>query len=493
MWFGRNRPFIGALRVVVHDTADLAQRIVTSIGSPAVACVDVRMRASAPPRGWFGHPNLASLRAVAAERDGSGCRIRIAVERPIDVAALLAAAYRMVEPVRGVSGTFVDALPSDATVFAGGVRDVFGNDVHTHLRRADRVIAAGDVPDIEAAERVEVGARGSWRVSGMPVVCAIDPAVHRPFHRPSDAAPHMATVPRTDWLTAAQVSELRASTAVSGTVSDVVHAQLHATGVLLADEIPAEDSPWSIAGRAFASKRRAYQRWSPNAVLEGWPTVSAVLVTHRLDHLAAIVDQLRAFDYPRLQVVIGLHGVEVRQVQPLLADFPHPVEIHTVDAATPFGAALQAVCERAGGEYLTKIDDDDIYAPTHIWDLVIAHRYSGAELVGKALDWIYLADDDITVFRPTYAAEKYGKFVAGGTLFLARATLDAIGGWRPVPKSVDLALIESVRRHGGVVYRTQGFGYTYVRRGGGHTAQVDNAHFRTKVSAEFPGRFQVQA
>lgn len=493
MWFGRNRPFAGALRVVVHDTADLAQRIVTMIGTQSASSVDVEVRASAPPRGWFGHPQLASLRALSAERVGSGCRVRIAVERPVDVAVLLAAVYRMVEPVRGVPGTFVDPLPADATAFAGGVRDVFGNDVHTHLRRADRVIAAGAVSDIEAAERIQVGVLGQWRISGQPAVCAIDPAVHRPFQRSSNAVLHRGVIPQTNWLTSAHVAELLPCTAVSGSASDVVHAQLNASGVLLDEELPADESPWSIAGRAFAHKRRAYQRWSPDAVLASWPTVSAVLVTHRHDHLPAILDQLRAFEYPRLQVVIGLHGIDAHQVQSLLTDFPHPVTIHTVDATVPFGAALQAVSRHAEGEYLTKIDDDDIYAPTHIWDLVIAHRYSGAELVGKALDWIYLADEDTTVFRPTYAAEKYGKFVAGGTLFLARATLDAVGGWRPVPKSVDLALIESIRRHGGVVYRTQGFGYTYVRRGGGHTAQVDNAHFRTKVSAEFPGRFQVEA
>ena len=40
--------------------------------------------------------------------------VRIAVERPVDVAVLLAAVYRMVEPVRGVPGTFVDPLPADA-------------------------------------------------------------------------------------------------------------------------------------------------------------------------------------------------------------------------------------------------------------------------------------------------------------------------------------------------------------------------------------------
>ena len=85
---------------------------------------------------------------------------------------------------------------------------------------------------------------------------------------------------------------------------------------------------------------------------------------------------------------------------------------------------------------MTKLDDDDFYGPEHIWDLVLARQYSGAELVGKALDWIYVESEDATVFRPVFAAEKYTDFVAGGTICLSKADLLAVGGWRPVPKSV---------------------------------------------------------
>jgi hypothetical protein len=29
------------------------------------------------------------------------------------------------------------------------------------------------------------------------------------------------------------------------------------------------------------------------------------------------------------------------------------------------------------------MDDDDFYGPEHVWDLVVARLYSGAEIVGK--------------------------------------------------------------------------------------------------------------
>jgi len=125
-----------------------------------------------------------------------------------------------------------------------------------------------------------------------------------------------------------------------------------------------------------------------------------------------------------------------------------------------------------------------------VWDLVVARMYSGANLVGKTLDNIYLASQDRTVFRPTYAAEKYATFVAGGTILISQGDLRELGGWRPVPKSVDRALLDRVLGQGGLVYRTHGLGYIYVRHGDAdsgasqiNTSQVSDSHFETKVES----------
>ena len=136
------------------------------------------------------------------------------------------------------------------------------------------------------------------------------------------------------------------------------------------------------------------------------------------------------------------------------------------------------------------MDDDDYYSSTHVWDLVLARMYSGAQIVGKALDWVYLAASDTTVFRPTYPAERFARFVAGGTMLISAGDLAQVGGWRPVPRSVDRALLDRVLESGGLVYRTHGLGYVYVRSaadGSANTSQVNEEHFLTKTVAQFPG------
>ena len=116
-----------------------------------------------------------------------------------------------------------------------------------------------------------------------------------------------------------------------------------------------------------------------------------------------------------------------------------------------------------------------------------------AQVVGKALDYIHLAAQDVTVFRPTYRSEKYADFVAGGTLLISRGDLAEVGGWRPVPRSVDRALLDQVLGSGGLVYRTHGLGYVYVRHATGNTAEVRDDHFLNKTVARYPGLLRHEA
>lgn len=221
------------------------------------------------------------------------------------------------------------------------------------------------------------------------------------------------------------------------------------------------------------------------------PTVSVVLSTMRPDLLAPIVARVAAFDYPHVQLVVGVHG----DVDPALAEkalrahapgLDHVVLHRSADVA--FGAVLGDLSARADGALITKIDDDDDYGPQHLWDLVLARDFSGAQVVGKPPEFVYLEALDITVRRSGYRVERYGPFVAGGTMLISRADLDSVGGWRPVPRSVDRGLLDRVHRDGGLVYSTHGLGYLYVRHSAGHTWDPGLDHFLTKNVAQWPGR-----
>ena len=152
------------------------------------------------------------------------------------------------------------------------------------------------------------------------------------------------------------------------------------------------------------------------------------------------------------------------------------------------GAALNAAVSVSGGELLAKMDDDDCYGPEHIWDLVLARACSRAGLVGKGVEFVYLAGADRTLHCRSGGGEAYrSSSLAGGTLPVGRGDLARVGGWRDAPRGVDLALVKAALRAGMGVYRTHGAGYVLVRHGLGHTWQEGDGRFLAEADRVVAG------
>ncbi|MBF9130195.1 glycosyltransferase [Plantactinospora sp. S1510] len=218
------------------------------------------------------------------------------------------------------------------------------------------------------------------------------------------------------------------------------------------------------------------------------PSVSALLVTRRLAYVLDAVAAIEAQSYPELEIVLCLHGVGLpADLRARLAGCTRQLEIVEVPAGQSFGEAVGAATARARGSLVTKFDDDDTYGPEHVWDLVLARHHSGATLVGKPAEFVYLQTLDTTVRRDAGAPESFAPVVAGGTMLIGRGDLEQVGGWRPVPRSVDRGLLDRVRRAGGLIYRTHPLGYVYQRRSAGHTWDPGLEYFLRDAGAQWPG------
>ena len=219
------------------------------------------------------------------------------------------------------------------------------------------------------------------------------------------------------------------------------------------------------------------------------PKVSVLLATRRPAMLARALASVARQNYPELELVLALHGegFDGNALERGLAGMRGAVRVVRVGAARPLGAVLNAATAAASGLLLTKMDDDDAYGADHVWDLVLAHAYSGAALVGKPIETVYLGAAGRTVRRTVEPVESFVDVLAGGALLIARHDLARVGGWRRVPGGVDRALIEDVRRAGGVVYRTHGRGFMLVRHGIGHTWEVEEPSLSRNARESAPG------
>ena len=505
-----------AWHVSVPRLGVLREVVVASIGGEAITRLEVRVASWRPPiAGWIGTPGVRGLTSQSVEVDGTGATVILEALEPVDPGVLCAGALRCLQPARVPSTpemrTYVPSLDASASCLAVDVHDVLveGDNRDRHVRRADVLVTAtpNEPVGIESAHRVAI-VSSHWSRDGHDVDVLLDPAVHRPMGRRTGEG--QLVVPATvdgaavvlsmagkplrleADITASQVRAVRDVGAIvtDGVIDRRLAVQLNACGVLVRttnDELPVDTLSWQQA--SVSERRHALRAHSPAVAFDAWPSVSVVVATHRPEHLGLLFDNLRSLSYPRLEAVIALHGgqLDIAHVRALCATLPFPSRVIEVPSSSNLGEVLNVCSQVADGDVLTKMDDDDYYGAEHIWDLVIAHMYSGAQVVGKALDWIYLVGDDTTVLRPTYAAEKYADFVAGGTMLVTKADLLSVGGWRPVPKSVDRALLDRVLADGGLVYRTHGLGYVYVRHGAGHTASVADEHFLTKTAEKWPG------
>ncbi len=221
---------------------------------------------------------------------------------------------------------------------------------------------------------------------------------------------------------------------------------------------------------------------------QGIPEVTIILPTKRPSLLHRSLETVAAQTYPRLELVLALHG-DGFPGEIDTSDLPFHVEVVRAPSEKMFGSVLNQATEAAGGRLLTKMDDDDYYSDEHVWDLVLAHEFSGGDLVAKGAEFVYLAASDRTIHRYVGGGEIYPRSstIAGGAMLIALHDMVEVGGWRRVHTAVDQALVTDLTRIGGRVYRTHGHGYILVRHGGSHTWNTPDSYFLHHAEEERPG------
>ena len=225
------------------------------------------------------------------------------------------------------------------------------------------------------------------------------------------------------------------------------------------------------------------------------PTASILLATNRPALLSRAVANVARQNYPRLELVLALHGddFDVADVKRATKALAMPLAVIRLDGRFSLGSVLNAAADAAGGMLLTKMDDDDLYGADHVWDLVLAREYSAAELVGKGAENVYLERLDKTIRRRRTRAESYTTGIAGAAMLFSKEAIHDAGGWRRLDHAEDRALVEDVLRMGGAVYRTHGAGLVVVRYRRTHTWGATDEELLAGAAETWPGWHPVVA
>lgn len=243
----------------------------------------------------------------------------------------------------------------------------------------------------------------------------------------------------------------------------------------------------TLAWRAGAARQAGVERGRRS--VNGLPAVSVLLATKRPHELEGAVKRVAAQEGVDCELVVAAHGftADAAQIAEWLGRAAVVLEF---GSDVFFGDVLTGAARAASCDVVMKMDDDDWYSPHALHDLLMARRYSGADLVGMPAEFVHLKAQglDETV-RRVGRNEAFTKWVAGGTLTLSRSLLLETGGFRPVRRWVDAQLLARVLGDGGTIYRTHGLDYVLQRQDEGHTWVTDAESFKSPelVDQIWPG------
>jgi hypothetical protein len=226
------------------------------------------------------------------------------------------------------------------------------------------------------------------------------------------------------------------------------------------------------------------RHWRRNQISK-YPSLEIIMASRRPDYLLKILPQLEKQSLPEFVISIGVHGYELR---PQHFDLIHRLEnrgisvtVQSFENSVTLGSILTTLADASDAKFIAKIDDDDIYGPEYLQDSLDSIIVNNADVVGRALNYIYLRPIDLTVRcfdrAGTSRVELWTDWICGGTI-LATNSIGRESRWFGEAKSgVDQYFLKQVSKIGGRIWRTYGAGYIYCRSKSGHTYDTNYSKY----------------
>lgn len=195
------------------------------------------------------------------------------------------------------------------------------------------------------------------------------------------------------------------------------------------------------------------------------PKISALVSTIRpqqLDHILATVGKQQNVD---TELVLLSHGFELdeRDVRAKAREqgIENLVLLHQ-PRTTTLGACLNFAAGAASGFYVTKMDDDDLYGANYLQDQAAAHRYSGANVVGKQAHYMYLGGRNATLLRFEEREHRFTDLVMGPTIFTTREMMQDVP-FMELGRGEDTTFLRGILEVGGTIYSADRFNFVQMR------------------------------
>ncbi|MGP9530326.1 glycosyltransferase family protein [Psychrobacter sp. AOP7-A1-18] len=195
--------------------------------------------------------------------------------------------------------------------------------------------------------------------------------------------------------------------------------------------------------------------------------VSIILPTMRPHFIDRIVSNIGNQTYSNIECIIITQGYskdDVDNLRSKLDEFKNiTCKVIENNSSQNLGARLNQALQHAEGEFIAKFDDDDLYFPNYLTDMMLPFKFGDWSVVGKKEGFFYLEAEDKLIVKYPNQRHIDTDFVMGATLIMRKSDLIEIGGFLEASKGEDSDLLKRMRSNGKKIYASDPFNFVVWR------------------------------
>ncbi|MBU2980663.1 glycosyltransferase family 2 protein [Lentibacter algarum] len=191
------------------------------------------------------------------------------------------------------------------------------------------------------------------------------------------------------------------------------------------------------------------------------PLINIVVPTVRPALVPYILKIAEAQTHQNIALSIVVNGADVSdETRALVA--AHPIAtLYEMPNYKTIGYCMNYGIDQVASDYWAKFDDDDVYGPNYLSDMLLQRKYAEFDITGKSSFFGYFEEDDKIHIRNVHARDAYCDFVGGGTILCKSGT-------NPFPEDVrgyaDTLFFAEAATNGKTILASDPFNFLQVRR-----------------------------
>ena len=191
--------------------------------------------------------------------------------------------------------------------------------------------------------------------------------------------------------------------------------------------------------------------------------VSVVMCTNRPKNIDLMIENYLRQIHKNKELLIILNNDEfdINSIKQKVEGIPS-VQVYQLSQNVSLGDCLNHGVAKASGNYIAKMDDDDIYGRNYLSDALIAFDFSGADVVGKDSYFCYVESKKIMAIKQPSKDNRYSDFVSGGTLIIRKEVFNKIK-FHNRNRGEDTNFLKDCKENGFVIYSSDKYNFIQMR------------------------------